>query len=262
MSVANEIKIDLAEQFQQLPHAPIVEAIIEVRTRAEAPLEEASMRSQLESKLPGYHFLDSQRAFQHELKMEPGQQPQQNLRDLGWRRMRFQSADQLHIVQFNRDGFVFSRLRPYERWAQFRSEGMRLWLLYSELVRPTEVQRLGLRFINRIELPPQELRFEEYIEPAPKPPKTLDLPFRAFLDHDTLAVPGHPYAINVIRTIQHPQSPGTEWIAVILDIDVFTLQAFEHNQNVLEQRLAEMRWLKNKAFFGSITQKALAIFQQ
>jgi hypothetical protein len=25
--------------------------------------------------------------------------------------------------------------------------------------------------------------------------------------------------------------------------------------------LAEMRWLKNKAFFGSITERAMAIFQ-
>jgi len=258
----SEIKIDLAEQFQHLPHAPIVEAVIEVRTRAEAPLEEASMRSQLESKLPDYRFLDSQRAFQHELKVEPGQKPKQNLRDLGWRRMRFQSADQLHVVRFNRDGFVFSRLRPYEKWEQLRGEGMRLWQSYSELIRPTEVQRLGLRFINRIELPPQELRFEDYIQPAPQPPNTLDLPFRAFLHHDTLAVPGHPYAINVIRTIQHPQNPGTQWIAVILDIDVFTLRAFEYRQDVLEQRLAEMRWLKNKVFFGSITQKALEKFQQ
>ena len=86
----------------------------------------------------------------------------------------------------------------------------------------------------------------------------LELPYHGFLHHDTLAVPGYPYAMNVIRTIQTaPNQP----LAVILDIDVFTAEAFELQTELLAQRLQEMRWLKNKAFFGSITSKALEKFQ-
>ena len=45
---------------------------------------------------------------------------------------------------------------------------------------------------------------------------------------------------------------------MILDIDVFTTTPpFEAQNAVMEQRIEEMRWLKNRVFYGSITPKAL-----
>ncbi len=254
-----EIKID--EAFEHLPHAPIVEAVIDIRARAAQKLEESSLRSALEPRLEGYGFLDSLREFHGQVKLETGKLPSQVVRDLGWKAVRFRSSDGKHIAQFNRDGFVFSRLDPYVDWEQLYREGLRLWGIFKELAQPVEIQRIGLRYINRIQLPPGELLFEDYIQPAPPPPLSLDLPFLEFMHHDTLAVPGHAYAINLIRTIQSPQSAGASGIALILDIDVFTAQPFELDDTLLARRLLEMRWLKNKTFFGSITQKALGMFR-
>jgi len=50
-------------------------------------------------------------------------------------------------------------------------------------------------------------------------------------------------------------------LALILDIDVFTTQPLELEQSMLVRRLLEMRWLKNKVFFGSVTEKALELFR-
>jgi len=175
--------------------------------------------------------------------------------------VRFHSADERHLAQFNRDGFVFSRLPPYQNWEQLRTEAMRLWRMHTELARPTEAQRVGLRYINRIVLPMQEVRFEDYIQPHAEPPRGLDLPFHGFFHQDILAVPDYAYAITVVRTIQPPQDPRAQGLGLILDIDVFTTQPVELREGVLEARLAEMRWLKNKVFFGSITQKALETFR-
>lgn len=253
--------INIEETFQPLPRAPIVEAVIDIRARAVAALEEALVKPQLEAKLNGYEFLDSQREIQQEFTVETGKPLSTMIRDLGWKGLRFQSTDKKHIAQFNRDGFVFSRLEPYESWEQLYEEGMRLWSVYIELAQPVEVHRIGLRYINRIQLPPDELRFEDYLEPAPVPPKGLDLPFHGFMHQDTLAVPDYPYAINVIRTIQPPSAPGSAGLGLILDIDVFTTQGLELDKAALEQRLLEMRWLKNKVFFGSVTPNALKLFQ-
>ena len=66
-------------------------------------------------------------------------------------------------------------------------------------------------------------------------------------------VPGHRYGMNVIKTVQRP---GAEAKAeFILDIDVYTLSPFEVNTEMLNRRLKEMRWLKNKTFLGTITEK-------
>ncbi len=258
-----KLVINIDESFKHLPRAPIVEAVIDIRARSSAVLEEAVLKPQLEAKLSDYQFLDSQKQFQiqHEVSLKDDALPDPVIRDLGWKGLRFQSADKKHIAQFNRNGFVFSRLEPYQSWEQLYDEGMRLWRVYVKLAQPVEIYRIGLRYINRIQLPPDVLRFEDYLKPAPESPKNLDLPFHSFMHQDTLAVPEHPYAINVIRTIQSPPAPGVQGLSLILDIDVFTTQGFELDEVALERRLREMRWLKNKVFFGSVTPNALKLFQ-
>ena len=261
MSAAQDFTINLDEAFEHFPHAPIVEAVIEIRAPAEAIWEEPAVMAKLKADLPDYPTLGSHRAFQHELRMGPGQESQQTLRDLGWRGLRFQSADGLQVAHFNRDGFLFSRLQPYQRWEQLKDEGLRLWELHAALAKLSEVQRLGLRYINRMVLGPQEVRFEDYLRPRAQPPQGLNLPFQGFFHHDVLAVTGHAYAINIIRTSQPPQELGSEGMALILDIDVYTTQPFELRRVELDHRLAEMRWLKNKVFFGSVTRNALKTFR-
>lgn len=258
------MEINIDEAFEHFPKAPIVEAVIDVRARATAEFEESAVRLHLEASLNGYSFLDSRREFRHEMRLEAegGKPPSQKLRDLGWKGLRFRSADEKHIAQFNRDGLVFSRLQPYIDWQQLSSEGLNTWKIFKELAQPAEIYRIGLRFINRVLLPQDELRFEDYMQPAPVPPMGMDLPFQGFMHHDTLAVPGHPYAMTVIRTIQVPPHSGGPGVALILDIDVFTIQEFALlDDAMLVHRLKEMRWLKDKVFFGSITEKAKGLFR-
>ena len=251
------LKIDVMESFQHLENAPIVEAVIEIRTRVESPWEESVLREQLKVKLPGYPKIYSQSEYRHEMKMKPGQPPEQILHDLGWKGLRLQSADGRYIAQFNRDGFAFSRLHPYESWDQFKEEAMRLWKMYADLAKSLEVHRLGVRFINRITLPVGEVRLEDYLRVPPQPPKELDLQMVTFFHQDKFLVAGHPYSVNIVKTVQPPQGSGSDGGGLILDIDVFTTKPFEQGANAIDKHLAEMRWLKNKVFYSSLTKGTL-----
>lgn len=255
------MKIDITEKFDLLPRAPIVEAAIQVNARPESPWEEKDISACLKPKLPDYEKAFSRNTVTQEVKLVPAQLPQPLGQSMKWHGLLCQSKDETQCVQFNRDGFVFSRLQPYQGWDQFFGEAIRLWKIYLETARPMEMQRIGLRFINKIQLPPKEADFEKYIQPYPEPPFELDIPFLSFFHQDTLAVPGYPYAINVIRTVQPAINPQVEGIGLIVDIDVFTTQPLEIKDGVLEERLAELRWLKNKTFFGSVTPDALKLFQ-
>jgi len=261
----DKIKINIAEEFPVLAAAPVAEAVIDVRAFPSKTWEEPSVRASLEEKLDGYAFLDSHREIHYEVRSEGEKPPEQSIRDLGWRGVRFQSADSKNIAQFNRDGFVFSRLDPYENWHSFFNAGKSLWSVFKDIAAPVTIDRIGLRFINRIELPHGELNIERYLKNAPVAPVNLDLPFLGFMHQETLGVPGYPYAINLIRTIQPPQNPADNGIAIILDIDVFTLQSIaqpvENKDDRLDNILNEMRWLKDKTFFGSITDEGLEVFK-
>lgn len=259
MSAMANLEINLEEKFQHLSQAPIVEAVIDIRARSTTTFNEESLRPQVEAALTGYRFLDSHQEL--EIKLGDGQASSQSIR-FDWKGLRFQSDDKKHIAQFNRDGFVFSRLEPYQDWPQFHGEAMKFWQVYLELAKPVAIDRLGLRFINRIQLPMGELQFEDYMKSAPQPPQGLDLPFAGFMHQNTLAVPNQPYVINIVKTIQPPAVDEGSGAALILDIDVLTTQSYELDDGAeLRRHLLEMRWLKNKAFFGSITDKACTLFK-
>jgi uncharacterized protein (TIGR04255 family) len=259
--VTPPFRIDLTEKFPRLAKAPIAEAVIEMRARAEMPWDESGIRGHLAPLLPGYPKIESQSEFEHEMQFGPGQDTVQRHRNLGWRGLRCESADHVHIAQFNRDGFVFSRLRPYEHWGQFHAEAIRLWKIYQELARPSAIQRLGLRFINRIELPVDGPRPDDYLRMPSEVLAGMPLPRGGFFHRDELAVPGYPYIVTIVRTVQPIQVMGNKGFGLLLDIDVFSKEPFDLRDDLLSQRLIEMRWLKNKAFFGSITEQALETFQ-
>lgn len=249
------LTINKDERFRHLPNAPIIEAVIDIRSRPTALFDESTMKSRLDAKLDGYHLLDL--IFQEQTAMQGGMSHiEQN-----WKGLRYRSADEKYIAQFHDNRFIFSRLEPYQSWDRFYYEGMRLWSNYIELAKPSDLQRIGLRYINRIQLPVNELHFEDYLHSAPTTPKDFNLPFLNFLHQDTFEVPGHPYAINITKTIQPPKTQDNQGLSLILDIDIFTNQEPDFAMDLLEQRLIDMHWLKNKVFFGSITDKAMTLFQ-
>jgi uncharacterized protein (TIGR04255 family) len=252
MSVKIDFKIDVTEPFPRLSKAPIVEAVISVQARASSVWDEQTVLEAIKPKLPDYPSI---------FKIRPGHTTKTTFEGSIWTGTRFFSADDKYIAQFNQDGFVVSRLHPYEGWERFSSEAMRLLPLFLETARPLEVHQLALRYVNRIDLPPEDIRFEEYIDPTPKPPNKLDLPFSNFFHQDKFAVPGHDYAISIIRTIQRTPDSLAQGFGIILDITVSTWKPFDLRQDLVEHRLAEMRCLKNRAFFGSITEKTLKSLQ-
>ena len=261
MSANIDFEIDVTESFPKLSKAPIVEAVISVQARPRVAWDEQTVLEAIKPKLPDYPRITTHNLVQQEIKSRPGNPPHTIFQDLGWKGTRFYSDDDKHIAHFNRDGFAFSRLQPYDGWEQFTGEAMRLFPLFVEVAKPLEVHQMTLRYVNRIELPPHDLQFEDYVDPTLRPPKNLHLPFSNFFHQDTFAVPGHDYAIGIIRTIQGIPDQGAKSIGIILDITVSTSRPFDLRQDLIEHRLAEMRCLKNRAFYGSITKKTLNSLQ-
>ena len=261
MSVPSVIIIDPTEQFPHLKNAPIVEAIIDLRARVEADWKESEITPALKRLLLDYPKKLSMTGLQPEFTFGLGVVPEGKSIDRGWTGVRCQTEDGLQVAEFSRDGFMFARLRPYEDWGRLAGEALRLWRMFLDLGKPAEIQRFGVRFINRITLPARFVLLEDYLDPAPQGARDLDLLFQHFLHQDIFGVPGHAYTIRMIRTIQPEPVPNPQASGIILDIDVFTTQSFEPEPQALEHRLTEMQWLKNKMFFGSITSKALEAFR-
>ncbi|MFA5800726.1 MAG: hypothetical protein WC840_07320, partial [Candidatus Peribacteraceae bacterium] len=102
MSPASNLKIDLTEKFPLLARAPIIEAVLDIRARAEAPWEESAVSERLSKELPDYPVVQSKREIRHELKIDKGQPAEQSIQDMGWKGLQLQSGDKRRIAQFHR----------------------------------------------------------------------------------------------------------------------------------------------------------------
>jgi len=255
VSDRHAFKIDMGEEFENLPNAPIVEAVIHWQARSETIQSHEQFYDHLKEQLADYPASHPE----HEIKFQAeigSEGMATNLSSPSWCGFRFNSDDELHIAQFKRDGFAFSRLKPYENWAQFEAEALRLWNIYLELAKPPEVQRLGVRFINLIS-PIQTEQFTDLLTIPPKSPANMPMPIQGLMHKTTFDIPGHPYHLNVIQAMQPPIPTQTEGLGLILDIDVFTTHALEPKEELLKHHLNEMRWIKDKAFFTFLTEDAI-----
>lgn len=263
MTSGGHFAIDLSEEFPHLRNAPIREAVLEIRTSAGAEWQESTAIASIKSRLSDYTDFRPQTEFSGQLTIGASEVAAR-MRPAVWRGVRAASPDQKHVVQFNRAGFIFSRLRPYEAWERFKSESMRLWAIHQELGVRAEIERVGLRFINAIAFPEgvPVVELDDYIRTATRTPEDFDLPLADTFVRDTLTTPGYPYAITIVRTVRRETKVAEGPLrSLIIDIDVFTVSGTAGLGDSLEQHLERMRVLKNRAFFGTITQRALKEMQ-
>jgi uncharacterized protein (TIGR04255 family) len=245
------LKIDLSEPFEHLPHAPIVEAVIHWQARAEKKLDPDAFLAQLKEKLkdrePDYQTPQRQQEVNVGAEIGPDEASLRQRHT--WHGYRFESADKQYVAQF----------KPYEDWEKFEAEAKRLWSIYRELAEPSEVQRLGVRFINVLS-PVEPNRLAELLAVPPRSPDGFTLPLKGFMHQSTFEIPGHPYNLKVIQTIQPAGVSEQGSYNLIFDLDVLTTGPTSFDD--VDNRLLQMQWIKNRAFFSFFKPDAIAKFRE
>jgi uncharacterized protein (TIGR04255 family) len=256
MSNSGSFLIELDRPFDHLPLAPVVEAVIQFRSRITGKWEPESLSKKLAEQLPQLQTLQLQQRIEFEALFDSElPSPKTSQRQI-CHAIRGKDAEGKVVAQFSRDGLIFSRLKPYPGWPVFLDEALRVWEVFQELTDATEIQRLGTRFINRID-GVEFATLGEFLREPPSLPRAL--PLKRFLYQSTFDVPGHDLAINVIKTMQ-PDEAGQS--ALIIDIDVSTTREIPCNRASLDQLLLAMRWLKNMVFFELLTAKVIDSFRE
>ncbi|NCJ07263.1 TIGR04255 family protein [Synechococcales cyanobacterium C] len=225
MSPLPKLSIDLTEPFPTLKDAPIIEAVIHWQAHAGKTLESEALRAELTQRLPDYPILHSLHGM--EIAATGAADGSSALfHRTQWNGFRLQDEQNHHVAQFTPTGVVFSRLSPYAGWNSFQTEAIRFWTIFLELAEPTTIQRLGVRYIARISLENNE-QPSHYLNTVPLAPPGLDLPTDSFFHQDTYQVPGYPYQINWVRTIQPAGADLADGRALITDIDVSTRELLQ-----------------------------------
>jgi uncharacterized protein (TIGR04255 family) len=158
------------------------------------------------------------------------------------------------LFQARRNGFLHIKQAPYDRWESFRDEARRLWMLYLTHARPTKVHRLGLRYVNRLDLPIGNTDLKEYLLTAPDIAPGIAQTLSNYTMQLDIPQPDLPEGLMVIReAVIQPQIPNT--IAIVLDIDVLRAEEFVPADSAVWAAFEDLHLRASAAFERSITDR-------
>ena len=155
-------------RFPHLSNAPIVEAVIDIRFQCGQDWESSLIKEKLKEKLSDYPIIMEQRKYSAKITHNMNDFPHTSAKEIGIVGFELRSQNEIEIAKFQKDGFLFSRLKPYNNWDLFFKEARRLWEIYYDIIKPETALRVGLRFINRFEFNEQILCDKIFTFP-PKP---------------------------------------------------------------------------------------------
>jgi uncharacterized protein (TIGR04255 family) len=258
---------DLDQRFPVLARPPIVEAMITFYGRVQNDWTPELAGPKIVAALPEYpsrlNMNQARLSFSLEATAAPPTPPNggpsgphaigstATAEAFGWAGMRVVSEDQKRVVTLMRDQLSLSWLGDYRGWSTLSEEMMRLWSIHKSLAGVDSIDRMHVRYVNRLEVSPHEFDPGTYLTGfGPVPEGMLRGPF---LHQDTL---GHAalmkYVVNVVRTYEQPPALDAN-LPLLVVLDAINPDPIPADETIIAQRLREMHWLKNYAFFSSVT---------
>lgn len=138
-------------------------------------------------------------------------------------RMQFLNDQESLLVQVGPNIFSINHLKPYTAWANFRSVINDKLHIYVDVAKPQRLERIGLRYVNRIEMSADQVELDDYFTIMPRVPPLLPQVFESFMQQVVVHYEDPPSSLRIILGQAESKSP--ESIAVILDLDFFTTAA-------------------------------------
>ena len=237
------------------PHAPIVEAVIELRTQP-VPLERVKKAARRITKQ--YALQESLLEIQIAGMIGVDAVPKATQTEVG---VQATSGDATDVVMVKVVGLTVTSRSPYLGWGGLIGRLERDWADYVRLAKPGHVDRIGVRFINRIDVPTDEGPFarDEYILITPGVP----LPMDAVLKDATTLVVAHLSDTDLDLRIHVGEVEPViiKHRSFLLDIDLYRDHEVPQQGEEIWPMLARMRDIKNQVFESLITDKARALFR-
>lgn len=167
----------------------------------------------------------------------------------------FRSVDGRHVLQSRLDGFSFARLAPYDTWEAFYAAAERQWFTYRDIAKPLRATRIGVRYINRIDVPSEHVEVKDYLRTAIDVSPYLPQLMTGYFLQVGIPLPQFDCLAAVTSTIVEAEGKGGS--GLILDIDTSREVDIDLSDRKagaeIDDWLDTLRQAKNYVFEASIT---------
>jgi uncharacterized protein (TIGR04255 family) len=171
--------------------------------------------------------------------------------------IRLSSSDETDVLLVSPKNLVIARLAPYLGWDYLNDKFATAWKVWKSLSKIQPIIHIGVRYINRIDIPQDDsgkIENEDYLNIYPSLPEPINKPMFNYITQVTIPTSNELWNAT-ITTANLPSSPLINNISLLLDIVVFRTKEIPLKDEDLFKVLSEARELKNDLFEQCITQK-------
>lgn len=168
--------------------------------------------------------------------------------------------DQTDIAIIKENSLITARLAPYLGWNDLHEKFINAWKIWKITSKTKPIKRIGVRYINRIDIDlmsESKIELEDYLNFYPKLPELSASPVAEYLIQVSLPI-DNLWSANIASTLL--PSPLINNISILMDIDVFRTADIPIKDEDLWATITEARSIKNLIFENCITQKTKELF--
>lgn len=176
------------------------------------------------------------------------------------------TSDQTEILVLWQSSFMISHLTPYPGWEEFLGRFLRDWKLWKREIGYKKISRVGVRFINRIDVPTAEAnavgaRVENFLNVYPQLPPMLDEnPMVGYSLQTRFLLSDIGCKLTLNSLVVPP--PLLEHVSFVVDLDIAKDHDPPQNEEEMVALLNQIRQKKNLVFEACITDPARQLFQR
>jgi uncharacterized protein (TIGR04255 family) len=188
--------------------------------------------------------------------------PQSTVESIGTpsRRMQFLREDERALVQVAPDFLSVNHFKPYSKWENFKQLIIKALEAYRQVNDPRGVRRLGLRYINQINIPEEQVEIEDYLRAVPKIPNPIPQTFAAWVQR--VEVPFEEECGLLVIQSGSVRDQGEHGVAFMLDLDFIFQVADPVPLDSTVERIEKAHARVESAFEACITEKARQLFKE
>jgi len=175
-------------------------------------------------------------------------------------RMQFRRKDQTALIQSGPNLLVINHLKPYPTWKDFRLMILQNLETYQEIAKTKGFKRIGLRYINRIEIPEKLIEVTDYFRLYPFIPPDLPQTHGAF--NVRIEIPYEEDRDRLLLTLARISSKETDKIAIMLDLDYIMTTPEKICFKELKGWIDKAHTVIENAFEACITDKCRNLFKE
>lgn len=159
------------------------------------------------------------------------------------------------IVQIAKSLFVFNQLVPYRPFDEWREDALKGLLAYMRLISPTGIERIGVRYLNRFEIPGNPVKMEDYFNVYPMLPRGLGDDHFEFSNNVTIPMGDDGHTLELTFRSRGDEKLSHEKHILMLDLHARSPVSLEAHREVIEKHIMLAHRNVVRAFEGTITER-------